>query len=176
MWESLCECPYDYQNKRGKNKINVGNICKCPWIWVTYGTNLGRPMWKTNVNAHMGSIWEQPGHTHVGNICKCPYEYQKGATWANPHVKHKQMPIWVKYGNKLGRLMWETYQIALGKTHVGNIRAPMGILWKTHVGNIRAPMGILWDQPGQTHVGNMCKCPYAYIMGTTWANPCGKHM
>ena len=30
-------------------------------IWAYYGVNLGKPKWKTIVNAHMVIIWEQPG-------------------------------------------------------------------------------------------------------------------
>ena len=172
MWETLCKCPYEYQNIRGENIINVGNICKFPYgspghvwdqpgqthvgnimwmpIWVSYGNSLGKPMCETYGSAHMNINREQPGQTHMWNISKCPYGSNMGTSWADP--------------------CGETYQ-----------NAHMGYTWKqpgkTRVGNIcvRAPMGISWDQPGQTHVGNMCKCPYAYLMGTTWANPCGKH-
>ena len=33
-----------------------------------YGVNMGEPKWETNVNAHMGVLWDKPGETQMGNI------------------------------------------------------------------------------------------------------------
>ena len=164
MWETLCKCPYEYQNIRGENIINVGNICKCPYgsrmgptwadpcgkhmwmpIWVSYGNSLGKPMCETYGSAPMNIKREQPGQTHMWNISKCPYGSNMGTSWADPCGKHIKMPIWVTPGNNLGKPVWETY--------------------------VRAPMGISWDQPGQTHVGNMCKCPLCVSYGNNLGKP-----
>merc|ERR1712002_330885 len=96
------KCEYPYGSHMGQIWGNPnGKHMKMP-IWVYYGVNLGVPKWETNVNAHMGILWEHPGQTQIGNKCEHPYGSHMGQTWGNPNGKYMKMPIWVKYGDNLG--------------------------------------------------------------------------
>ena len=127
------------------------------------GTQMGN-IWKCPYGSNMGIIWE----TQVGNMCKCPYGFIMGSTWVCPNGKQMWTPIWVSYGNTLGKHKWEI-----------NVNTHMGHWWVKPGGGERkweiydnAHMGKIWE----TLVGNLCKCPYGFFMGSTWGHPNGKHI